>query len=1102
MKKLFLFSFFLGIIQVIFPTQYFAQTQKPIQKLNIKTFEEGKVVFKLKKNPLGNGTYLLLDEKTIRDFATKAPQKRFPKSVAPALDMRSKDGQALIDLTRIFELEISANISLDNAIKALLQDPAVEYAEKIRFHHPLYTPNDPGLAPASPTEHLNKIRAYQAWDTQKGSAAMVIGIVDFGFTTTHPDMQANLHPALFDFGDNNTDLTLPNSFGYHGGTVAGLASATPDNNIGVAGIGFNCRYLPIKFVSDDFNTQKPEESIEYAMNNGAKVVNMSWGREGSTSGGASQYEQEFYDYCVINRDVVLVAAAGNSGVEENWYPSAYKNVLSVGGTAPDDAVISTYGRELDILAPYNNFYTVRLSTYVNFGNSGGTSFSSPMVSAGAALVRAQFPTLTAFQIRARLESTADNVILGYTPANVAIYEGKIGKGRLNIERALIEPNVKNVRSSNHQTQNNGYILAGTTTTITADFKNYLTPTTALQATLTCFDSNITIIDGNSALGAMATNTSKSNILDNFNIQVSAAAPQNLVCTFKITYTDGTYTDFDYFTLLVNPDYYLINSNRISVPVTKKGGFEYNYPFAQSFSCPEKQFLPLATNLGFAIATSATKVSNTIPKYDGTKDADFVNQSNFVETNTANYQEIKVGFNDNNASVNDIGVDVVQKTYTFKSAPNDKFIISEYSVKNRNTTALNDVFVGVFADFDIVRGIADKADYDATNKMSYVFAASGTPNTYTGIKLLTAQSATSFAIDGNTATGGSINLYDGFTKAEKFQALTSTRLQAGGTAGNDVSVMLSAKINSLNANGSQMVAFALLFGDNLADLQAQAQQAQNKFNELNSAKIAVINANFDVCAGGSVTLTPTPPTVPNPALIYDFYVGLPSPTNLPVFSGLSYLASNQTTNQTYYVVARDNNLFASAPKMVTTTLLPALTATFTQSVQEVFLSGLGGIGAISQNVTFTDTSPNANISSWRISDGRTLTGRSITLNFAFSSTFTVVLTSTTTQGCALKVVFGTVVVRGAIATSLDNSDGSEIKIYPNPAQDYIKIENLNKNIPSNTRKYSIFDMFGREILKGNFNNNQQEINLQNIPNGVYYLQIIDNKEVIKKFFVKN
>ncbi len=1096
MKKLLLFCFFLGIIQSVFSQK---NTTNNPPKLNIKTFEEGKIIFKLKKNAFG---YEQLNEKTIRNFALKAPQKRFPKSVTPHADARSKDGQPLIDLTRIFELEISPNISLDNAVKALLQDPAVEYAEKIRFHQPLYTPNDPGLTPATPTEHLNKVRAYQAWDTQKGSAAMIIGIVDFGFTTTHPDMQANLHPAIYDFGNNDTELTLPHPYGYHGGTVSGLAAATPDNAIGVAGVGFNCRYLPVKFVSDDLNTQKPEEAIEYAMNNGAKIINMSWGRQGASSGGASQYEEDFYNYCVINRDVVLVVAAGNTGIEEDWYPATYKNMLSVGGTAQNDDVLSTYGRGLDILAPYNGFYTTYLGSYSNANFLTGTSFSSPIVAGAAALIRAQFPTLTAFQVRARLESTADNVILGYTPTNVVKYEGKMGYGRLNIERALTDINVKNVRSSNHQTQNNGYILAGASTTITADFKNYLTPTTALQATLTCFDSNITIIDGSSVLGAMATNTSQSNILDNFSIQVSPTTPTNLICIFKIAYTDDIYTDFDYFTLLVNPDFYLVNSSRISIPINKKGAFEYNYPFAKSLDCPEKQFTPLANNIGFVVATSATKVSNTIAKYDGTKDADFVNQSNFVESNSASYQEVKVGFNDNNASINDIGVDITQKSYAFKNSPNNKFIISEYLVKNTNATALNDVYVGLFADFDIKLGALDKADYDVTNKMSYIFANSGTPNTYAGMKILTSQTANSFAIDGNTATGGSINLYDGFTKAEKFQALTDTRLQAGGTLGNDVSVMLSAKINALNPNSSQMVAFALLFGDNLADLQAQAIQAQIQFNTQNTTADAVIASNFGVCAGGSIT--PTPPVVPNSTLIYDFYVGLPSPTNLPVFSGLSYTITNQAVNQTYYIVARDSNLFASAPKMVTITLLPASNATFTQSTQEVFLTGQGASG----DVTFTDTTPNANISSWRTSDGRTLVGRSITLNFSYSSTFTVILTSTNTFGCTSKLVFGTVVVRDAV-TSLNNGLGntsSAIKIYPNPAQEYIFIENLTLN----AQKYSIIDMLGREVLRGDFTpsnavgnsaNNKQTINIQYLPKGIYYLQSIDNKVIVNKVFVK-
>ena len=181
-------------------------------------------------------------------------------------------------------------------------------------------------------------------------------------------------------------------------------------------------------------------------------------------------------------------------------------------------------------------------------------------------------------------------------------------------------------------------------------------------------------------------------------------------------------------------------------------------------------------------------------------------------------------------------------------------------------------------------------------------------------------------------------------------------------------------------------------------------------------------------------------------------------------------------------------------MVTITLLPASNATFTQSTQEVILSN--------SSVTFTDTTPNANISSWRISDGRTLVGRSITLNFSYSSTFTVILTSTNTLGCISKLVFGTVVVRDAV-TSLNNSFSSAIKIYPNPAQEYIFIENLTLN----AQKYTIIDVLGREVLRGDFApnnvaNNKQIINMQNLPKGIYYLQSIDNKVIINSVFVKN
>ena len=113
-----------------------------------------------------------------------------------------------------------------------------------------------------------------------------------------------------------------------------------------------------------------------------------------------------------------------------------------------------------------------------------------------------------------------------------------------------------------------------------------------------------------------------------------------------------------------------------------------------------------------------------------------------------------------------------------------------------------------------------------------------------------------------------------------------------------------------------------------------------------------------------------------------------------------------------------------------------------------------------------------------------------------------MTSTNALGCISKLVFGTLVVRDAV-TSLNNSFSSTIKIYPNPAQERIFIENLTPN----AQKYSIIDALGREVLRGYFtpnnsSNNQQEINIQNLTKGIYYLQSIDNKKVINKVFVKN
>src|ERR1700741_2763296 len=158
---------------------------------------------------------------------------------------------------------------MNDAIAILMNTGLFVCVEPHYVPRPLYTPNDPDAT--TKQYYLAQIKAYQAWSVTKGDTNIVVGITDTGFDLDHPDMlnaiKYNYMDPVngidddgdgyidnytgFDLADNDNNPTVntnvPNGAQpYHGAAVSGIAAARADNSIGVAGIGFNCLYLPIK----------------------------------------------------------------------------------------------------------------------------------------------------------------------------------------------------------------------------------------------------------------------------------------------------------------------------------------------------------------------------------------------------------------------------------------------------------------------------------------------------------------------------------------------------------------------------------------------------------------------------------------------------------------------------------------------------------------------------------------------------------------------------------------------------------------------------------------------------------------------------------------
>jgi subtilisin family serine protease len=357
-------------------------------------------------------------------------------------------------------------------------DPRVEYVEPNYIYRASGTPNDPrfnelwGMNNTGQTGGSNDadIDATEAWDTQTGSDSTLIAVIDTGVDYNHPDLAANIWTNSAEIPNNGVDDDHNNYIddihgwdfangdndpfddNLHGTHVAGTIGAVGNNGVGVAGVNWHVKIMPVKFLSGDGSGTLANalSAILYAANNKAKVMNNSWG-----GGGFSQALLDAIEYA-DSKGALFVAAAGNDGTDNDQianYPSNYDapNVIAVAAIDHNGSLAiwdtggggggcgcqscgnvvgapgSNFGATtVDLAAPGKGI----LSTTPNNGYTSlqGTSMATPHVAGVAGLVFSQFPGWTHLQVKERLLSTVE-VSSGL--------QGKVATGgRVNAQRAL------------------------------------------------------------------------------------------------------------------------------------------------------------------------------------------------------------------------------------------------------------------------------------------------------------------------------------------------------------------------------------------------------------------------------------------------------------------------------------------------------------------------------------------------------------------------------------------------------------------------------------------------------------------------------------------
>jgi len=304
-------------------------------------------------------------------------------------------------------------------VNEVAQCASTTYVEPLIRVQADFTPSDPYY---SQQWGLPKIGAPAAWDISRGSAGVVIAVVDTGVSLSHTDLSTHID-TVNDYDFANQDSVADDDQG-HGTHVAGIAAASANGSHGV-GVAPNCTILPVKVLDADGSGSSFDvaDGIEWAADHGAGVINLSL--------GSASYSSVIAEAVVYaqGQDVVVVAASGNDGWSGVMYPAAYPGVLGVGATDSSDsrASFSNYGPEVDLSAPgvgiVSTSYTGGMTTM------SGTSMATPFVAGAAGLVRAIAPSYSWAQVSARLTATASD-------KGAAGRDDYFGYGRLNVAAAV------------------------------------------------------------------------------------------------------------------------------------------------------------------------------------------------------------------------------------------------------------------------------------------------------------------------------------------------------------------------------------------------------------------------------------------------------------------------------------------------------------------------------------------------------------------------------------------------------------------------------------------------------------------------------------------
>lgn len=786
------------------------------------------------------------------------------------------------DIAYLYEVKLKRGVARERALQMLTAQAAVAYAEPIPAHYEAFgnesfIPNDPFFNEILYPGRMYGYRlanVFEAWELSRGDTNTVIAIVDSGVRTDHPDLRRNLYynsrerfgrPGIDDDSNGFVDDSLGVDFAentniynnFHGTAVAGIVAAVPNNNIGFAGVGYNCRIMPLKVTRiGSLNPVGLYRAILYAAENGAKVINVSIGQ----AVAYLRWEQDIIRYVTRQKDVLVVAAAGNwiasGGAEVAFYPAAYEGVLAVAASDRQDRRASNgiFGNHVALMAPGVDVWST--FTGPDYTSSlSGSSFAAPFVAGAAGLVRSRYPYLKAEQVAALLRNTSDDV---YALPENAPFVNKLGKGRLNVLRAL-QSGATAAAIVAHQLEwsargATGQAANDDTIHISAVFRNMLRPLSNAHVTLTTTSRYARVLQGNFIIGALATLDSVNNKRQPFTVYIAPDTPPGEVIHFRLNYTDEGYSDWQMFALTISESPLTFNFNRISLSTAANGRIgmtDNQYLLGIGLRFDNQRILG---EMGLMVGLSSTVVSNSVFISSGQRSSDFtpLRHPRILEKGLQ-HTVAYASFTDAINNFNRLNINVEQIISGRINEPHRQYVIIHYDITNNSTARYDSLRVGLYADWDI-GDLNNQAGWDAANAFGYVYKNEGL---WAGIKSLSPANGY-YAIDKENDVADQFNFADGFSIVEKFITLSTgvRRAQAGvhRAGGADVAHVVTGIIPRLEAGEKRRVSFVVAVGNSLTELQRAIHQGVLQINPSTARSQPPVMPDY-LCGGDTVRFAP-------------------------------------------------------------------------------------------------------------------------------------------------------------------------------------------------------------------------------------------------------